>query len=320
MRRIRTCAAALLAGLALTVPVAASADATPRPAATTTSATACRGLSFQHYNTIRQGSTGPQAKAMECLLREAGRSTSVNGRISAHDASELAKYRASVGLRPYKVAGRLAWSSLLSRGSRPALHRGDRGADVLRLQRTLQSLGWTKVDLNGRYDARTVSVVTAAQRQAHLNPSGQTTASLWRALQHAKLAGPAKRVVPSRSRAAAPSSSRGARALAFAKRQLGEPYRYGASGPNAWDCSGLTSGAWRSVGVSLPHNAAAQYRRGRSVSKSQLRPGDLVFFYSGPSHVAIYAGQGKVIHAPRPGSRVSYIPMKYMPFKGARRP
>jgi cell wall-associated NlpC family hydrolase len=56
------------------------------------------------------------------------------------------------------------------------------------------------------------------------------------------------------------------------------------------------------------------------VSRSHLKKGDLVFFYSGISHVAIYAGNGKVIHAPRPGKRVSYIKIKYMPFKGARRP
>ncbi len=113
--------------------------------------------------------------------------------------------------------------------------------------------------------------------------------------------------------------SKGAKALAFARKQLGEPYRYGAAGPNAWDCSGLTRGAWKKAGKKLPHNTRAQYRKGKKVKKKNLRKGDLIFFYSGISHVGIYAGKGKVIHAPRPGSKVSYIKMKYMPYKGARR-
>lgn len=116
------------------------------------------------------------------------------------------------------------------------------------------------------------------------------------------------------------SASRGAKALAYAKKQLGDRYRYGATGPNAWDCSGLTMKSWKAAGKGLPHSAKSQYRKGKKVSKSKLQKGDLVFFYSGPSHVSIYAGGGKVIHASRPGKPVEYIKMKYMPYKGARRP
>jgi cell wall-associated NlpC family hydrolase len=118
----------------------------------------------------------------------------------------------------------------------------------------------------------------------------------------------------------AKKKTRGEKALAFAKKQLGDRYRYGAAGPSRWDCSGLTMKAWAKAGKKLPHSAKGQYHKGKKVKKSKLRKGDLVFFYGGPSHVGIYAGKGKVIHAPRPGSKVSYIKMKYMPFKGARRP
>jgi hypothetical protein len=76
---------------------------------------------------------------------------------------------------------------------------------------------------------------------------------------------------------------------------------------------------WRAAGVKLPHSAGKQYRIGKKISKSQLRNGDLVF-YRGISHVGLYAGNGKVIHAPRPGKKVSYIKMSYMPYAGARRP
>jgi cell wall-associated NlpC family hydrolase len=119
----------------------------------------------------------------------------------------------------------------------------------------------------------------------------------------------------------APASGRAATALAFAKAQLGEPYVFGAAGPNSWDCSGLTMMAWRAAGVSLPHSAHEQYNVvGHKVSKADLQPGDLVMFYGGMHHVGIYAGNGMVIHAPRPGKGVEYLPMKYMPFAGAVRP
>jgi cell wall-associated NlpC family hydrolase len=115
-------------------------------------------------------------------------------------------------------------------------------------------------------------------------------------------------------------SSKGAKALAYAKAQLGEPYARSGAGPSSWDCSGLTMMAWGSVGVNLPHSSRQQYGRGQSVAKSDLRPGDLVFFYSDIHHVALYAGNGQVIHAPRPGKSVEYIKMSYMPYAGARRP
>jgi cell wall-associated NlpC family hydrolase len=114
-------------------------------------------------------------------------------------------------------------------------------------------------------------------------------------------------------------SGRAAKALAFAKAQLGKPYRYAAAGPSAYDCSGLTSAAWKAAGVSLPRTSQAQFGAGKAVSKSDLQPGDLVFFYSGISHVAIYVGNGTIIHAPHPGSNVRYAKLDSMPFAGARR-
>ena len=115
-------------------------------------------------------------------------------------------------------------------------------------------------------------------------------------------------------------SGRGATALAFAKAQLGKPYQFASAGPDSYDCSGLTSASWKAAGVTLPRTSQAQFGVGRAVSKSELAPGDLVFFYSGLSHVGLYAGNGMLIHAPHPGSSVEYIKMSYMPYAGARRP
>lgn len=89
--------------------------------------------------------------------------------------------------------------------------------------------------------------------------------------------------------------------VAFARAQIGDPYVWGASGPNAWDCSGLTAAAYRRAGISLPHSSHAQARRGRAVARAHARPGDLVVW---PGHVGIYAGGGYVIHAPQSGDRV----------------
>jgi cell wall-associated NlpC family hydrolase len=116
-------------------------------------------------------------------------------------------------------------------------------------------------------------------------------------------------------------SAKGAVALAYARKQLGLPYSFGAAGPSAFDCSGLTLQAWKAAGVSIPRTSLAQSTGGgRPVNRSELRPGDLVFFFSPVSHVALYAGDGMIIHAPRPGKSVQYIKMSAMEYAGARRP
>jgi cell wall-associated NlpC family hydrolase len=101
-----------------------------------------------------------------------------------------------------------------------------------------------------------------------------------------------------------PASGRGAKAVYWAERQLGKPYRWAASGPNSFDCSGLTMWAYRKVGVSLPHYSRAQINAGSRVSRANLQPGDLVFFGSPIHHVAMYVGGGDMIEAPYTGANV----------------
>jgi len=98
-------------------------------------------------------------------------------------------------------------------------------------------------------------------------------------------------------------ASLGARAVRIAAHELGTPYRYGGMSPSGFDCSGLVAYVYARLGVSLPHNAAAQFAYGRPVRRSQLRPGDLVFFH-GLGHVGLYIGRGKIIHSPQSGERV----------------
>ena len=93
------------------------------------------------------------------------------------------------------------------------------------------------------------------------------------------------------------------KAVTFAYNAIGLPYKYGSGGPNSYDCSGLTSAAWNAAGKSLPHNAAAQYSATTRISRSQLKPGDLVFYRSN-GHVALYVGGGQIIDASRAGQPV----------------
>ncbi len=117
-----------------------------------------------------------------------------------------------------------------------------------------------------------------------------------------------------------PVSGRAAAAVNFALAQVGKAYSYGSVGPNAYDCSGLTMAAWATAGVSLPHSSSAQFGSGTRVSADALKPGDLVFYYSPISHVGMYIGNGKIVHAANPRTRVAIAGLHQMPFVGAVRP
>ncbi|MET1058993.1 MAG: NlpC/P60 family protein [Nocardioides sp.] len=117
-----------------------------------------------------------------------------------------------------------------------------------------------------------------------------------------------------------PVSGRAAAAVNYALAQVGDSYVYGAAGPNAFDCSGLTMMAWAQAGVGLPHSSSAQMGSGSRVSSSSLQPGDLVFYYSPVSHVGIYIGGGRIVHAANPSSGVQVSGVFSMPFSGAVRP
>jgi cell wall-associated NlpC family hydrolase len=117
-----------------------------------------------------------------------------------------------------------------------------------------------------------------------------------------------------------PTSKRAAAAIKYAMAQVGKSYVYGAAGPNAFDCSGLTMRAWGTAGVSLPHSSRAQFGTGTRISESQLQPGDLVFYYSPISHVGMYIGNGMIVNAQNPGAGVRVTSLHTMPYVGAVRP
>ncbi|MGW0819780.1 NlpC/P60 family protein [Streptomyces sp. NPDC002845] len=99
-------------------------------------------------------------------------------------------------------------------------------------------------------------------------------------------------------------ATKAAKALAFARAQIGKPYVWGATGPDSYDCSGLTQATWKAAGVDLPRTTWDQVKAGTTVSLADITPGDLVFFYDDISHVGLYIGNGMMIHAPKPGTYV----------------
>ncbi|TYK43663.1 C40 family peptidase [Actinomadura decatromicini] len=131
----------------------------------------------------------------------------------------------------------------------------------------------------------------------------------------AQAASPQRATIATAPVAATTSTSRAARqkkkaayAVNYAAKQIGDPYRYGGSGPGSWDCSGLVGASWRKAGVKLPRTSQQMYRSvKKKVSWKGAVKGDLLFFYGGRTHVGIYAGHGYMIHAPSSGKRVKKI-------------
>ncbi|WP_327726999.1 NlpC/P60 family protein [Streptomyces sp. NBC_00487] len=117
-----------------------------------------------------------------------------------------------------------------------------------------------------------------------------------------------------------PASGRAKAALDFAYAQLGKPYEWGSTGPDSFDCSGLTGASWRAAGVSLPRTVKQQYDAGRKVARADLQPGDIIYWYNDNQHNGLYVGNGKAIHAPRTGKNIEIVPLDSMPYFAASRP
>lgn len=196
---------------------------------------------------------------------------------------------------------------------------GKRSSQVKSLQLALNQVGF-KVSTTGYFGTQTRTALTNFQTSRRIPVTRTLDAYTLRALQKGfghKGGSTAKRSVTSSVKTV--SSNKGQRAVNFAAAQIGKPYRYGATGPSSYDCSGLTGAAWKSAGKSIPRTSYAQLGGLKRVSKSNLKPGDIVGFYGG-GHVGIYAGNGYVIHAPRTGQNVKKVKMSTMRFYSAVRP
>ncbi|MER6354261.1 C40 family peptidase [Streptomyces sp. NPDC001634] len=116
------------------------------------------------------------------------------------------------------------------------------------------------------------------------------------------------------------ASEEGRKAVQFATDQIGKPYVWGAEGPKSYDCSGLTSQAWLAAGSPIPRTSQEQWKQLKHVAVKDMRPGDLIIYFDDASHVAMYVGDGAIIHAPRPGRTVTIAGAGSMPILGVVRP
>jgi peptidoglycan DL-endopeptidase CwlO len=199
----------------------------------------------------------------------------------------------------------------------------------LRLVRTSQAdAAKAKAEINAKV-AQTTHLLASLKAQERARVLAAQKAAAARAAARAAAAARAQRSRPSRPtppptvqqppRSSGHATGRAAGAVAFAERQVGKRYVYAAAGPDAYDCSGLTMAAYRSVGIYLPHQSGQQFHYGRHIASSDLQPGDLVFYYSPIHHVAIYIGNGKIVHAANPGEGVTVAGVFSMPYSGAVR-
>ena len=204
---------------------------------------------------------------------------------------------------------------------------GARQASRLSMLRSAQqALAGRRAEAAGTLAELDASSAELGRRKAAVQQALARAQQVLRALPAAQRAryvpGAASRGAPARGwlPALPPSSPRAALAVAAARAVLGAPYVWGATGPNSFDCSGLMQYAYGRAGVSLPRTSQEQRDAGRHIPLSQARPGDLIIYRSDASHVAMYVGAGRVIHAPYPGARVRYDPVRMLPITAVTRP
>jgi cell wall-associated NlpC family hydrolase len=179
-----------------------------------------------------------------------------------------------------------------------------------RLEKARKDLQATRVEVERKLDEQTsllARLTTEERERLGRVQSGQERVSL----EDLGIEVPANGSLNCDDVPVVPPDARVAKVLAYACAQLGDPYQWAGSGPNTFDCSGLTMMAWKQAGVSLPHSSQMQATYGTKVSSENLRPGDLVFFHSGLTHVGIYIGKGLMLHAPQTGDVVKIAPMRY---------
>jgi len=215
---------------------------------------------------------------------------------SAGDLDSLTR-RKSVELRRFSAASQKLQQTTLVVTDRVQLVRATQAKFVRQAQAAQKNLADAEIILKS-LKASERKALLAAQKRAEANDyaSSKSAAKSYRGV-----------------------SGRSGKAIKYALAQIGDRYVFGAAGMQTWDCSGLTMRAFASAGVSIPHSSRAQFRYGRKIPRSQLQPGDLIFFKSPISHVGIYLGGGRMVHAPRPGSRVKIAPINQMRFAGAVR-
>jgi len=279
-------------------------------------------------NQLEDDATAAAEGAQEAKVKLAALTRSLAG-IQAQAALQgktvdaISKTLGSIAVEQYK-SGSMSQSLELLFSSNPSLYLSSAGSleaitrrkstQLRKFQTAEQALNATSLTVSDRLAQVKVLQKKLAERSALATAKLAQAEALLATLKKedrdrlAKLALEQENADQASSLEAAKSASgvtgRAGIALKFALKQIGDKYVFGADGMVYWDCSGLTMRAFEAAGVSLPHSSAAQSRMGKSVPFNKKQPGDLLFFGRPVSHVAIYLGGGRMVHAPRSGSRV----------------
>ncbi|MEU3477496.1 NlpC/P60 family protein [Streptomyces sp. NPDC033754] len=327
-----------------TTPVGDDASALPPPGGDSVA-----GLLTRLRTLYRQAEEASERfnAAEEALKVQAADTKKVTARLTAA-RTDLARGRAAAGrLAREQYQGRGAFASLppslqmlFAQDPQSALDQGrllaraarDRAGTVARLEgaeRRADALASTSRKALDRQQSLAAAQrtrrdeVTAKLREvekllASLSPEQLTRLT---ELERVQTAGAQRELLDSGALDGLRTPSRaGAEALRFAVGQIGKPYVWGAEGPESYDCSGLTQQAWAAAGREIPRTSQEQWATLPRVSLSELRPGDLVVYFPGATHVALYLGEGLVVQAPRPGGKVKVSPVAANPLLGAVRP
>lgn len=315
MRNIsRTCVPVLLAALTLAF-VAPAASAEPSAADVDrrlSEAAQKLEVVVEQYNGLRVELRRGAARAAALRARIAPLQKEAEERSGEIGAVAAAAYRAGTNSpvfallaagTPNELAQRLALLEHLGRG---------RNRAVAQLQEATASLAAARGQLD---------VLAARQKAQGAQLAGQKSRIEAEIVRLNTLRGGFSAPLgPAAVRLPKLAPGKAAAAVRFAYAQLGKPYHWGGSGPGGYDCSGLTSAAWRAAGIELSHNARAQFGEVARLGRSQLMPGDLVFYYADIHHVGLYVGGGRIIHAPQEGERIRFDRYDYQPIHGYGRP
>ena len=279
-------------------------------------------------NRLEEDATAAAEGAQEAKVKLASLTRSLAGiqaqaAVQGKTVDAISKTLGAIAVNQYK-SGTLSQSLELLFSTDPALYLSSAGSleaitrrkstQLRKFQSAEQELNATSLTVSDRLAQVKVLQKKLAERSALATAKLAQAEQLLSKLKKedrerlAKLAEDQENADQASSLAAAKSaagvSGRSGIALKYALQQIGDRYVFGAAGLTTWDCSGLTMRAFQSAGVSLPHSSAAQSRMGKSIPFNQKKPGDLLFFGRPVSHVGIYLGGGRMVHAPRSGSRV----------------
>jgi peptidoglycan endopeptidase LytE len=278
-------------------------------------------------SSLKYEDRGDAVKKLQKALKDKGfLKGKADGIFGRKTLTAVKAFQRSMGLKEDGIAGPKTQQKLFndggsSRGSSSVstLKMGSKGKAVIDLQKALKAKGYYTYKVTGVFGSITRSAVRDFQKDARIKVDGIAGPATLKKLSSSSV----KKSSSSRGedRSSSSSSSRkGSDVVAYAKKFIGIPYKYGGSSPKTgFDCSGFTSYVYKHFGVKLPRSSRDQLKVGTSVSRSNLKPGDLVLFGNPVHHVGIYVGNDQYIHAPRTGEKIKISKLSGRKFYYARR-